>query len=55
VFPYDPRSVSAALMRACKILGIEDLGFHDFRHKATSRLFERGSGISRSLSGLKFV
>jgi Family of unknown function (DUF6152) len=49
VFPYDPRSVNAALMRPCKIIGIEDLGFHDFRHKATSRLFERGSGISRSL------
>ena len=42
VFPYDPRSVSAAFTRSCKVLGIVDLRFHDLRHEATSRLFERG-------------
>jgi len=45
IFPYDPRSVGAAFTRACKILGIGDLRFHDLRHEATSRLFERGYQI----------
>ncbi|WP_157994449.1 tyrosine-type recombinase/integrase [Peristeroidobacter agariperforans] len=45
IFPYDPRSVSAAFTRACHVLGIEDLRFHDLRHEATSRLFERGHQI----------
>lgn len=45
VFPYNPRSVCAAFTRACKILGIVDLHFHDLRHEATSRLFERGYQI----------
>jgi integrase len=45
VFPYDPRSVGAAFTRACHVLGITDLRFHDLRHEATSRLFERGYQI----------
>jgi integrase len=45
IFPYDPKSVSAAFTRACHILGIQDLRFHDLRHEATSRLFERGYQI----------
>lgn len=45
VFPYNHRSCSAAFTRACKLLGIEDLHFHDLRHEATSRLFERGYSI----------
>lgn len=45
VFPYNPRSVCAAFTRACQILGIIDLHFHDLRHEATSRLFERGYQI----------
>lgn len=45
VFPFNHRSVSAAFTRACKFLGIEDLRFHDLRHEATSRLFERGYAI----------
>jgi integrase len=45
IFPYDPRSVGAAFTRACAILGIIDLHFHDLRHEATSRLFERGYQI----------
>lgn len=28
--------------RACACAGIEDLRFHDLRHEATSRLFEKG-------------
>lgn len=42
IFPYNPRSVGTALTRACQILKIEDLHFHDLRHEATSRLFEAG-------------
>jgi len=45
IFPYDPKSVGAAFTRACKVLGICDLRFHDLRHEATSRLFERGYQI----------
>jgi hypothetical protein len=37
IFPYNAKSVSAAFTRACKILGIKDLRFHDGRHEATSR------------------
>lgn len=45
VFPYESRSVSSAFTRACQMLGIENLHFHDLRHEATSRLFERGYSI----------
>lgn len=45
VFPYDPKSIGAAFTRATRLLGIPDLRFHDLRHEATSRLFERGYQI----------
>ncbi|MEX2150284.1 MAG: tyrosine-type recombinase/integrase [Steroidobacteraceae bacterium] len=45
IFPYDPKSVGTTFTRACKLLGIQDLRFHDLRHEATSRLFERGYQI----------
>jgi Phage integrase family. len=45
IFPYDSRSIGAAFTRACRVLGIDDLRFHDLRHEATSRLFERGYQI----------
>ena len=45
IFPYEPKSVGGAFTRACHILGIVDLRFHDLRHEATSRLFERGYQI----------
>ena len=45
IFPYNPKSVGARFTRACRILGIQDLRFHDLRHEATSRLFERGYAI----------
>ena len=45
VFPYNPKSVSEAFTSACRILGIEDLRFHDLRHEAISRLFELGYDI----------
>jgi integrase len=40
IFPYSTDAISAAFTRACRILGIEDLRFHDLRHEAISRLFE---------------
>ena len=35
------RAVTHAFAKACEVAGIEDLRFHDLRHEATSRLFER--------------
>lgn len=35
-------SITQAFDRSCKRAGIEDLRFHDLRHEATSRLFEKG-------------
>ena len=45
IFPYEPKTISAAFTRACRVLEIEDLHFHDLRHEATSRLFETGYSI----------
>lgn len=47
VFPYTAVAISAAFTRACKVLGIEDLHFHDLRHEGVSRLFEMGWDIPR--------
>ncbi|SEE92912.1 tyrosine-type recombinase/integrase [Pseudomonas deceptionensis] len=53
IFPYNGKSVSAAFTRACALLGIEDLHFHDLRHDGVSRLFEMDWDIPRvsSVSG----
>lgn len=45
VFPFEPKTVGAAFTRACRVLEIDDLHFHDLRHEATSRLFEAGYSI----------
>ncbi|MGC2078077.1 MAG: site-specific integrase [Xanthobacteraceae bacterium] len=45
IFPYSTDAISAAFTRACKILGIENLRFHDLRHEGISRLFEMGRTI----------
>ncbi|MHB1567486.1 MAG: site-specific integrase [Acidiferrobacter sp.] len=37
-----PDSISQAFERICGAAGIEGLTFHDLRHEATSRLFEKG-------------
>jgi integrase len=42
VFEIRPDSVSQSFERACKRVGIAGLRFHDLRHEATSRLFEKG-------------
>lgn len=45
IFPYTTDAIGANFTRACKLLGIEDLVFHDLRHEAASRLFEMGLNI----------
>ena len=45
IFPFKPASIKDAFRAACRKLGIENLRFHDLRHEATSRLFERGYEI----------
>ena len=45
VFPYGTDAISASFTRACKVLGIEDLHFHDLRHEGITRLFEMGRSI----------
>ncbi|WP_313297612.1 site-specific integrase [Diaphorobacter sp.] len=47
LFPYDERSVSASFTRACRALEIEDLHFHDLRHRATAQFFRMGLDIPR--------
>lgn len=53
IFPYTTDAISAAFTRACAVLGIEDLHFHDLRHEGVSRLFEMGRTIplAASVSG----
>jgi integrase len=48
IFPYSTDAISAAFTRACKILGIDDLRFHDLRHEGISRLFEMGRTIPQA-------
>lgn len=45
IFPYSADAISANFTRACKLLGIDDLHFHDLRHEGISRLFEMGWDI----------
>lgn len=42
IWPYNHKSVSGSFTRACKLLEIDDLHFHDLRHEGISRLFELG-------------
>lgn len=41
-FSLSPQSVSNYFPRACAAAGVIGLRYHDLRHEATSRLFERG-------------
>lgn len=45
IFPYTTDAISTNFTRACKLLGIDDLHFHDLRHEGVSRLFEMGWNI----------
>ena len=42
LFTYTPRGLSGAFLRLCRKTDIDDLYFHDLRHEATSRFFEKG-------------
>ena len=42
IFSYKPRGLSGEFLKLCRRTGIDDLRFHDLRHEATSRLFEKG-------------
>ena len=47
IWPHNAESISTSFARACIMLGIEDLHFHDLRHDGISRLFELGWNIPR--------
>lgn len=57
VWGMRPDSISQAFERVCKAAGVEGLTFHDLRHEATSRLFEKGLGLMEvaSITGHKTV
>ncbi len=42
LFSYTARGLSGAFLKLCRRTGIDDLHFHDLRHEATSRFFEKG-------------
>ena len=45
VFPTTSDAIKRGFQRAVHRANIADLHFHDLRHEATSRLFERGLNI----------
>lgn len=45
IFPWKAKSICSTWTRACRLIGIEDLHFHDLRHHGVSLLFERGYSI----------
>ena len=55
VFSVKNHSISQAFRRCCKTAKIENLRFHDLRHEATSRLFEKGLNMMEvaSITGHK--
>lgn len=50
IFPASASTISARFTRACALLGIDDLHFHDLRHDGISRLFEMGWTIPQGAS-----
>ena len=45
VFPLTEDAVKGLWFRILKKSGITDLRFHDLRHEATSRFFEKGLNV----------
>ena len=50
LFGMEPASITRAFKRVCAECKINNLRFHDLRHEATSRLFERGYSIEEVAS-----
>ena len=42
LFSSTARGLSEAFLRLCRKHGLENLHFHDLRHEATSRFFDKG-------------
>ena len=55
LFPCSQDDVIRTFKQACSDAGIEDMKFHDLRHEAVSRLFERGLALPEvaAISGHK--
>jgi integrase len=55
VFDMTAHAITYAFIRACKRAGICDLHFHDLRHEAVTRMFEKGLNVMEvgSVSGHK--
>ena len=47
IFPYRPNSVSLAWIAACSLAKIENVTFHDLRHRAITDLFAKGLRIDQ--------
>ena len=45
LIPLSPKTIGSEFRNACKLLGIEDLRFHDLRHEGCTRLAEEGFTI----------
>ena len=45
MFPITAVALRGLWSRACKRANIENLHFHDLRHEATSRFFEKGLNV----------
>lgn len=45
IFPFKPETVTNCWLKARFLAGVEDLKFHDLRHEAISRMFEKGFSI----------
>ena len=43
--PLSPKTMGSEFRKACKLLGIDDLHFHDLRHEGCTRLAEKGMTI----------
>jgi integrase len=45
LIPLSPKTIGGEFRKACKLLGIDDLRFHDLRHDGCTRLAEQGFTI----------
>jgi integrase len=55
LFGMTAHAITYAFIRACKRAALKDLHFHDLRHEAITRLFEKGLNVMEvgSISGHK--